>query len=231
MESLTCKHCGERHDGNYCWNCGQKRIDRHGFYELKDYLGDALELKRGFLKTIVGLITNPSKVIRDYIGGNTKPYQNPISLFLTIAAISILIDTFLSKEGSNSNLRYSLMITLTVVNTLMIKWFFAQSKINFYESMIFSLYMMVVFAIFMMIIELIKYLIPGELNPTTENVVLITLVPLISIRFCVPFFKNTRFVWLKSILLAPLCIVISMVLIVLLSLFLDKLGYNPLLGT
>ena len=76
MKKHTCKNCSEEFEGNYCNNCGQRYIDRHGFYEIRNYIGDAFELKRGFLKTIIGLIHHPATVVKEYIGGNTKSYQN-----------------------------------------------------------------------------------------------------------------------------------------------------------
>ena len=66
MEILTCKNCGKESESNYCPNCGQKKIDRHGFYEIRNYFGNAFELKRGFLKTLIGLLYKPAIVVQDY---------------------------------------------------------------------------------------------------------------------------------------------------------------------
>ena len=228
METLTCKNCGEESEGNYCNNCGQKRIDRHGFYEIRNYIGDAFELKRGFLKTIIGLLYKPAPVVEDYISGKTKSYQNPISLFLTIAALSILVNTVIKEEGLNDILHYSLLIILTLVNTLMIKWFFTKSTINFYERLIFSLYMMTIFTIFTTVLEIIKELLPGELNPFVEGGVIFFIVAFISVRICVPYYRDHKFVWIKSLLLGSTELIISMVILGLLFFLNDLWGINIL---
>ena len=169
MEKLTCKNCGEESESNYCPNCGQKRIDRHGFNEIRDYIGDTFELKRGFLKTIIGLILHPATVVKEYIGGNTKSYQNPISLFLTIIALSYLLtivfERFVNIEDESSELfTYGIVIALIFVYTFLLQIFFPKSGYNYYERLILSTYMVTTFAIFQTVVEIASDFFPEENN-------------------------------------------------------------------
>jgi len=86
VESHVCKNCGETFQGNFCWKCGQKYIDRHGFYEIKNYLSEAFEFRKGTLKTLAGLLIHPAQVLKDYINRKTKICQNPFSLYLALSS-------------------------------------------------------------------------------------------------------------------------------------------------
>ncbi len=47
-------------------------------------VGNALNMERGFIYTLVWLFRNPGKVVDDYLRGKTKPYINPLNYILVI---------------------------------------------------------------------------------------------------------------------------------------------------
>ncbi|WP_167605029.1 DUF3667 domain-containing protein [Maribellus sediminis] len=81
-----CPNCNSTHIDNYCLKCGQKiyqkRFTTKGFFEV---IGNALNIERGFLYTVVWLFRNPGKVVGDYLKGKTKIYINPLNYILIIA--------------------------------------------------------------------------------------------------------------------------------------------------
>jgi len=50
-------------------------------------VGNALNLERGILHTMVWLFRKPGKVLSDYLAGKTKSYLNPLNYMLIIAGV------------------------------------------------------------------------------------------------------------------------------------------------
>lgn len=230
VEKFTCKNCGEEFEGNYCNHCGQRRIERHRFQEIKDSIGDALELKRGFLKTIIGLFKRPSVVVQDYLYGKTKPYQNPFSLLLAVAVITYLIIIILEKlilkeENETSEIFiYTALLIFVFVFVQLLKLFFSKSKFNFFERLIIATYLSSVLIVYIIVLDKI-----GQIFEKQSGLVIIlifAITVLVTIQFCVPLFRNQKRVWFKTILLGILGPIISISIIELVNFILDLLGVN-----
>ncbi|MDX8338491.1 DUF3667 domain-containing protein [Draconibacterium sp. IB214405] len=83
-----CPNCSSTAIDHYCSNCGQKIYQKR--FTLKGFLavvGNALNMERGFIYTLVWLFRNPGKVIDDYLQGKTKPYINPLNYILVICGV------------------------------------------------------------------------------------------------------------------------------------------------
>ncbi len=87
-ETQHCPNCGSPNIHNFCSECGQKiyksRFTLKGFFGV---VGNALNIERGFLHTMLWLFYNPGRVINDYLKGKTKSYYNPLNYILIIAGI------------------------------------------------------------------------------------------------------------------------------------------------
>lgn len=85
----TCPNCGREAVGRYCSHCGQRL--HGGRFSLRTLLADAaiqqLNLDRGFLHTVLALAQRPGPAVREYIGGRTQPYTNPLRFLLVTAAV------------------------------------------------------------------------------------------------------------------------------------------------
>lgn len=87
-EIQNCPNCGSAATDKYCSACGQKiyqkRFTFKGFIEV---VGDALNIERGFIHTLIWMFRDPGKVVNDYLNGKTKRYFNPLNYILIIAGI------------------------------------------------------------------------------------------------------------------------------------------------
>ena len=77
---------------------------------LKGFLNN-LNIQRGFIRTLLDLITRPNHVFKYYIENNRGKYFSPARYFITIISlfgiIKILFPTYLDSEFiSLSNLEY-----------------------------------------------------------------------------------------------------------------------------
>lgn len=94
----NCRNCGVLFSGNFCHDCGQKKIeDRIKFKQVfKSAFTNIFNIDRGFFFTAGELFKNPGNVITSYLRGGTKKYFNPLSFMFIIATISLLASNFLN---------------------------------------------------------------------------------------------------------------------------------------
>ncbi len=90
-----CKNCGTEFEGNFCPNCGQRpNSGRIVFREsARDVLEHYFDFDAPLFRTIKGLITQPDKVIREYIFGMRKKYSHPFRYFILVLAVYLVIKT------------------------------------------------------------------------------------------------------------------------------------------
>ena len=90
---IICKNCEHRFEGNFCPNCGQKPND--GRIVLRESARDVLEHYFDFdaplFRTIKGMITNPGKLVREYISGKRKSYSHPFRYYILVLAIYLIL--------------------------------------------------------------------------------------------------------------------------------------------
>lgn len=93
MQTVTCKHCGTRYQGNYCPRCGQSRavslITKRGF--INAFMEAYPQLASTFLRTCWELLLRPGYMIRDYFRGHRVIYSGPFKTFIIIVSIYVLI--------------------------------------------------------------------------------------------------------------------------------------------
>ncbi len=89
-----CANCTAELSGEFCHQCGQKRIHRHEF-SLKHFIGHLVHEITHFdsnkiLKTFFVLLFRPGLLTSEYLAGRKGRYINPIRLYLTFSALYFL---------------------------------------------------------------------------------------------------------------------------------------------
>ena len=93
-QTELCPNCGAELVGNYCHQCGQKKIHRHEF-SIKHFFGHLIHEVTHFdsnkiLKTFFALLFRPGLLTSEYLAGKKGRYINPIRLYLTFSALYFL---------------------------------------------------------------------------------------------------------------------------------------------
>ena len=89
-----CPNCGAALTGNYCHNCGQKKMHREEF-SVKHFFGHLVHEfthldSNKILKTLSGLVFKPGLLTSEYLAGRKGSYINPIRIYLTFSALYFL---------------------------------------------------------------------------------------------------------------------------------------------
>lgn len=96
----SCLNCDLPVLGKYCHHCGQ--MSTHEKITFRDtinqFLSASFSLQGPLLSTIKLLVVNPGKVFRDFIEGKRKSYYNPISFFVLLTAIYIIIRVIIGYD-------------------------------------------------------------------------------------------------------------------------------------
>ena len=99
-----CPNCESDLSGEYCNNCGQKKIDRQEFavkHFTRQALNEITDLESNkIFKTLVALLFRPGVLAAEYLAGRKGKYVSPIRLYLTFSAIY-----FLFAWGALSDIR------------------------------------------------------------------------------------------------------------------------------
>ncbi len=101
---ITCKNCGNKFEGNFCNQCGQKaRTDKINFkYVLNEVGASVLQVDRGIIFTIKELFTRPGHSIRAYLEGKRVNHYRAISFLLVTSTIYALVAYWLGEQTNLS---------------------------------------------------------------------------------------------------------------------------------
>jgi hypothetical protein len=93
-QAERCLNCGAELSGEYCHQCGQKKVHRHDF-SIKHFFGHLLHEfthldSNKILKTLYVLVFRPGLLTAEYLAGRKGSYINPIRIYLTFSAIYFL---------------------------------------------------------------------------------------------------------------------------------------------
>jgi uncharacterized protein DUF3667 len=118
-----CLNCRNAIQENYCSQCGQPTSTGQITFKetINNFFAITFALEGPLWITIRQLITNPGKLFREYLGGKRKTYYKPVTFFILIAAIYLLLRVLINfdpLEGVNNDLA-ELPIKSEVVNRLM----------------------------------------------------------------------------------------------------------------
>lgn len=250
LETVVCKNCGNTFQGNYCNICGQKVITSR--FTFKIFIIDAIEstfnIERGFFFTVQQLLKNPGKAIKEYLGGRTKDYFNPIKYLVILIGISVLIA--LLNNAIDESYKYTTDITKKYVenaqetdelaqkiipfikryfNVFMIlmvpfyslgfKIFFSRSKLYYTEHLIINCYAYGTGTLLSFIVSLLFMFLTVPL--TIQSLIGSLLLLLIYIYF---YHRITEKNLISSILLSVSAMIVGLIfiIIVFLGAFLSK---------
>ena len=104
--STVCKNCNHNIEGDYCSNCGQRTsIDQVTFKETFQDLVDAIfSLNGPLLTTLKMLVVNPGRMFNEYLAGRRKKYYKPVTFFILMTAIYLLIRWIINYDPNISTL-------------------------------------------------------------------------------------------------------------------------------
>ena len=104
--STVCKNCNHNIEGDYCSNCGQRTsIYQVTFKETYQDLVDALfSLNGPLLTTFKMLVVNPGWMFNEYLAGRRKKYYKPVTFFILMTAIYLLIRWIINYDPNISTL-------------------------------------------------------------------------------------------------------------------------------
>jgi Protein of unknown function (DUF3667) len=100
----NCRNCNRPISENYCPHCGQvvklKRIDKH--YLEHEFL-HLFHLEKGFVFTVMELVTNPGQSIRAFISDNRNKLMKPVPFLIFTSLLYTLVGHFFNAtEVDNS---------------------------------------------------------------------------------------------------------------------------------
>jgi hypothetical protein len=94
LENCVCPNCEASFLGNYCHNCGQKKINEDEL-KVKNILLKAAheisDIDSKFFKTIHLLISRPGLLTLEYFKGRRNSYYDPVKLFIIIGIAYFLV--------------------------------------------------------------------------------------------------------------------------------------------
>ena len=108
MESKSkyCKNCESNTQGKYCAECGQKTtIGKVTFKETIQDLFDAIfSIEAPLIATLKMLALNPGKLFKEYLAGKRKKYYKPVTFFILMTVIYLVIRGIIKFDPFGSNL-------------------------------------------------------------------------------------------------------------------------------
>lgn len=89
---LNCTVCGTKVEQNYCPQCGQLKgkSDITFMSMLNDFFMSILDLEKSVFAGILLVITNPTKIIKNYWSGNRNYYPSPGKVLIYALAVAAL---------------------------------------------------------------------------------------------------------------------------------------------
>jgi hypothetical protein len=93
-DMTTCKNCNNLFEGNYCSSCGQKNYsdsDKHFSSILKETFHYFTHFEGSIFTTLKAIYAHPAKLSLDYCNGVRKKYFKPVSFYLLIVAIYLIL--------------------------------------------------------------------------------------------------------------------------------------------
>ncbi|MCA0401379.1 MAG: DUF3667 domain-containing protein [Proteobacteria bacterium] len=88
----SCRNCGAPLETPFCGRCGQKRVNRLGFGEIRSEVWEKMRYFEGDLvKSAFAVIRAPGLVARDYVLGARKKHVHPLKLLLSAIVVLLLI--------------------------------------------------------------------------------------------------------------------------------------------
>jgi len=101
-----CKNCENEIKDNYCSICGQKTtVNKVTFKEtLQDLVDAFFSVDAPLLTTLKMLVINPGRLFNEYLNGKRKKYYRPVTFFILMTVIYLVIREIIKYDPFGSNL-------------------------------------------------------------------------------------------------------------------------------
>ena len=102
-----CLNCGDPMPGNFCRNCGQRKVEVHVSLSrmLLEALDDQFSLNSALPRTLGALMVRPGHLTREYMTGRIVRYIPPLRLYLVTSVLFFLALSLLPElRGEELNL-------------------------------------------------------------------------------------------------------------------------------
>lgn len=216
--STVCKNCNHKTKDHYCSYCGQRTsVDKVTFKEtFKDLVDAIFSINGPLLTTLKMLVVNPGRIFNEYLSGKRKKYYRPVTFFILMTAIYLLIRWLIDYDPNSSTLLKvedpydsqiltkarnfmllnidKLLFAFVFALGLIMKLFFFK-KHSLAEFLAVSFYLIGVYTV----LTILNMFYIQYINKTFQGIHLITML-LYFIYAMVSFFKNNKgLVIVKSI--------------------------------
>ncbi|MBI3719773.1 MAG: DUF3667 domain-containing protein [Sphingobacteriales bacterium] len=98
---IKCASCNTLLTGNYCYNCGEKKLNPAKDFSLRKFIEQTVDgfthLDSKFFKSFWLLLTKPGFLTAEYLNGRRVKYMKPIQILLIT---SVLFYFFMPNSGS-----------------------------------------------------------------------------------------------------------------------------------
>lgn len=101
--AIVCKNCGNSFYGKFCNQCGEKvygKKDRSLLHLFGEFFHFVTHFEGKFFTTLKTVVTSPGKMALDFTNGIRRKYFKPVSFFLLIVVLYLLLHLF---SGLNMN--------------------------------------------------------------------------------------------------------------------------------
>ena len=107
----TCVSCGAKYQGNFCPECGERRItgaDRTVLAFLRRAFEEVTDVDSRLFRTFKKLVFRPGALTLAFAEGRRKPFLGPVQLFLLANLAYFLIQPLSGYSGYNTPLESQL---------------------------------------------------------------------------------------------------------------------------
>lgn len=100
-DDAPCQNCGDPTPGQYCPQCGQRKLEVR--VSLGAVFGDVLQdefvMNAALPRTVVALLFRPGLLTAEYIGGRIARYIPPLRLYLVTSVVFFLVISFVGLRA------------------------------------------------------------------------------------------------------------------------------------
>lgn len=99
-ETLVCKNCQTRFEGNFCPHCGQslRLFEKPVKVFLYDFLGDLFAFDSRLWRSLFAMLFRPGQMVAEYVGGKHIRYTPPFRAYVFFSFFFFIALNALTKE-------------------------------------------------------------------------------------------------------------------------------------
>lgn len=93
-ETKNCINCHEPLAGKFCYNCGEKIVEKSDFSIktiLQQFVDGFTNFDSKFIKSFWFLLFKPGQLTENYVNGLRKPFMKPFQLFIVVNVLFFII--------------------------------------------------------------------------------------------------------------------------------------------